>query len=69
MQKIETSYEFGKAIESFFDDCHNEELFLEGFTLSEAYHQLINYTARKKITKLKFLQSFLDEEIFGIFPT
>jgi len=53
VQKIETSYEFGMATESFFDGCHDQELFLEGFTLSEAYHQLINYTARKKNNQIE----------------
>jgi glutaredoxin len=41
------------ATESFFDGCHDTELFLEGFTLSEAYHQLINFTARKNNNQIE----------------
>jgi hypothetical protein len=53
VQKIEISYEFGMATESFFDGCHDTELFLEGFTLSEAYHQLINFAARKNNNQIE----------------
>jgi hypothetical protein len=53
VQKIETSYKFEMATESFFDGCHDNELFLEGFTFSEAYHQLINFTANKNNNQIE----------------
>lgn len=47
MEKKVTSYEFALINETFFDGCHDTEYLLEGFSLSEAYHQLINLHSRK----------------------
>jgi len=45
--KIKTRFERAVLNEGISDGCHDWEYQLEGFTLSEAYHQLINLTSRK----------------------
>jgi hypothetical protein len=52
--KIKTIFERVILHEEIFDDCHDWEYTLEGFTLSEAYHQLINLTARKHDNQIEF---------------
>ncbi|MEN2280853.1 hypothetical protein AAGF08_01855 [Algoriphagus sp. SE2] len=47
VQKIVRKYESAVVYETFFDGCHDTEYLLESFSLSEAYHQLINLTGRK----------------------
>lgn len=47
VKKKVTACEFVLINETFFDGCYDTEYLLEGFTLSEAYHQLINLTSRK----------------------
>lgn len=47
VKKKVTAFEYALLDETFFDGCHDSEYILEGFSLSEAYHQLINLTARK----------------------
>ncbi|WP_075348670.1 SH3 domain-containing protein [Algoriphagus marinus] len=53
MEKKVTAYEFAVINESFFDGCHDTEYLLEGFTLSEAYHQLINLHSRKNNNQIE----------------
>ena len=47
MEKKVTSYEFALINETIFDGCFDWEYTLEGFTRSEAYHQIINLNSRK----------------------
>ncbi len=53
VEKIVTAYEFALINETLFDDCHDWEYLLEDFTLSEAYHQLINLTSRKYTNQIE----------------
>ncbi len=54
VKKRVTAYEFALINETFFDGCHDTEYLLEGFTLSEAYHQLINLHSRKSNNRIEF---------------
>ncbi|GEM_PF-841095 len=54
MRKIITAYEFALINETLFDGCHDTEYLLEGFTFSEAYHQLINLHSRKNNNRIEF---------------
>jgi glutaredoxin len=54
MEKIITAYEFALINETFFDGCHDTEYLLEDFSLSEAYHQLINLHSRKNNNRIEF---------------
>ncbi|MFC3879877.1 hypothetical protein ACFOSV_06805 [Algoriphagus namhaensis] len=53
VKKRVTAYEFATINETFFDGCHNTEYLLVGFTLSEAYHQLINLHSRKNNNRIE----------------
>ena len=54
VEKKVTEYEFALINETLFDDCHDTEYLIEGFSLSEAYHQLINLHSRKNNTRIEF---------------
>jgi hypothetical protein len=45
--KIKTKFERAVLNEEISDGCHDTEYLIEGFTLSEAYHQLISLHSRK----------------------
>jgi len=54
VKKKVTAYEFTIINETFFDGCHDTEYLLENFSLSEAYHQLINLHSRKNNNRIEF---------------
>ncbi|WP_296703809.1 SH3 domain-containing protein, partial [Algoriphagus sp.] len=53
MEKIVTAYEFALTNETIFDGCFDWEYTLEGFTRSEAYHQVINLHSRKNKNQIE----------------
>ncbi|MHA7130627.1 SH3 domain-containing protein [Algoriphagus namhaensis] len=53
VKKRVTAYEFALIDETIFDGCFDWEYTLEGFTLSEAYHQLINLHSRKNNNQIE----------------
>lgn len=52
--KIKTQFERALLNEEISDGCHSYEYILIGFTLSEAYHQLINLHSRKNNNQIQF---------------
>ncbi|MFT4855935.1 MAG: hypothetical protein ACI8YP_000140 [Algoriphagus sp.] len=51
--KIKTKFERAILNEEISDGCHSWKYTLEGFTLSEAYHQLINLTSGKYTNQIE----------------